>query len=275
MNTTEPEPRLIGTGAEQFLRLPEGDIHIRRDGPHDAPALLLIHGSGASVTSWDPLVPLLSGAHHVIRLDLLGLGRSAKPETGDYSTPAQARRAAALLDRLGVASAVVAGHSSGGCVATALAERRPDLVSALALINTGPNLDTLIAQRMPFNPAQWPDLTDDQIRSAMATAFSPGYEPPRHFIDELRALTFHSFAATTQATTDYLEQRSIPDRLTAIGKPVLVIFGEDDRRWRSDLAVPAYRAVPGTRVEVLPGIGHSPNIEDPPRVAGPLLAFTD
>jgi pimeloyl-ACP methyl ester carboxylesterase len=64
-----------------------------------------------------------------------------------------------------------------------------------------------------------------------------------------------------------------PPRLARMGKPLLVIFGEDDRRWRSSSAA-GYRAVPGATVELLPGVGHSPNLEDPPRTAVPLLAFT-
>ncbi|MYR63717.1 alpha/beta hydrolase, partial [Streptomyces sp. SID625] len=58
-----------------------------------------------------------------------------------------------------------------------------------------------------------------------------------------------------------------------LGKPLLVVFGEDDRRWRSSSAAD-YRAVPGAEVELLPGLGHSPLLEDPPRTATALLAFT-
>jgi pimeloyl-ACP methyl ester carboxylesterase len=117
------------------LPLDDGGIHVCQDGPHDAPALLLIHGSASSPRSWDALVPLLTGSHRVIRIDLLGHGRSAKPADRSYALPDQARRVGAALDRLGVEQAVVVGHSSGGAVATALAEQRPDLVTALAFIN--------------------------------------------------------------------------------------------------------------------------------------------
>lgn len=86
-------------------------------------------------------------------------------------------------------------------------------------------------------------------------------------------MTRHTFITTMGATRSYLEQRSLPDRLTALGKPLLVIFGEDDRRWRSSSASD-YRAVPGAEIEYLPGLGHSPLLEDPPRTATPLLAFT-
>ena len=71
----------------------------------------------------------------------------------------------------------------------------------------------------------------------------------------------------------YIQQQALPDRLAPLGKPLLVIYGEDDRRWRPSSAAD-YHAVPGAHVEMLPGLGHSPNLEDPPRTAAPLLAFT-
>ncbi len=255
------------------LSLEGGTIHVGQDGPRDAPALLLIHGSGASTRSWDPLVPLLTDSHRVIRIDLLGHGRSAKPADGDYAIPAQACRAGMALDRLGVTNAIVVGHSSGGLTATALAERRPDLVTALALINTGPRMEAFIAQRFSFDPAQWPQLTDEQIRQAMSTGFSrPGYRPSQELIDDVRVMTFHTFTATMRASSEYLAEQPVPDRLKGLGRPLLVIFGEDDRRWRSSFAAD-YRVVPGAQVEMLPGLGHSPILEDPPRAAAPLLAF--
>lgn len=85
-------------------------------------------------------------------------------------------------------------------------------------------------------------------------------------------MTYHTFTTTMQATRAYLEERALPDRLRALGKPLLVIFGEDDRRWRSSSAA-GYRVVPGARVEMLPGLGHTPILEDPARTAAPLLAF--
>ncbi|MFI8960995.1 alpha/beta fold hydrolase [Streptomyces sp. NPDC053493] len=249
------------------------DLHVCEDGPRDAPALLLLHGSASSTRSWDPLVPLLTGTHRVIRVDLLGHGRSAKPAGPGYAVPDQARRAGAVLDRLGVGQALVVGHSSGGVVATALAEERPDLVSALALINTGPCLDAFLAPRAaPSGPTQWPP-SDEQLRGFAATAVSrAGYRIPEELLDDVRLMTPHSFAATTAATRAYLEERTLPDRLAVLGKPLLVVFGADDRRWRSSSAL-AYRAVPGARIELLAGLGHSPLLEDPPRTAAPLLPF--
>ena len=160
------------------------------------------------------------------------------------------------------------GHSSGGYTATALAEQRPDVVTALVLINTGPRMEALIAApEGAIEPSQWPHLTDEQLRQAASTAFSrPGYQPPQQVLDDVRGMTYHTFTTTMQASRPYIEQQALPDRLAPLGKPLLVIYGEDDRRWRSSYAAD-YHAVPGAQVEMLPGLGHSPLLEDPPRTA--------
>jgi len=272
----EPHVRSDAEATEEAtFRLDGGNIYVRQDGPRDAPALLLIHGSGSSTHTWDPMVPLLTTSHRVIRIDLLGHGRSDKPADGDYAIPAQGRRAAAALDRLGVEHAIVVGHSSGGYTATALAEQQPDMVTALALINTGPCMDALIAApEGAIDPAQWPHLTDAQLRQAASTGFSrPGYQPPQQLLDDVRCMTYHTFTTTMQASGAYIQQQPLPERLAPLGTPLLVIYGEDDRRWRSSSAAD-YHAVLGAHVEMLPGLGHSPNLEDPPRTAAPLLAFT-
>lgn len=135
-------------------RFPHG-MHVVDDGPPQAPPVLLIHGSGASGASWNRVVPALAEQRRVLRVDLPGCGKS--PPTPSYDVPLQAGRLAALLDDLGLRSVTVAGHSSGGYVATALAERRPDLVGALALVSTGPNPDALLPQPMILRLLLAPD----------------------------------------------------------------------------------------------------------------------
>ncbi|MDA0637173.1 alpha/beta fold hydrolase [Nonomuraea sp. MCN248] len=274
MTVSDDRSRIDGDPETTVLPLDDGDIHVYQDGPRDAPALLLIHGSASSARSWDAMVPLMTGSHRVIRIDLLGHGRSAKPAGPGYATSDQASRVGAALDLLGVGHVTVVGHSSGGAVATALAEQRPDLVTALVLINTGPSLASFIAsEAVPISPAQWPP-TAEQIRQFASTGFSrPGYQIPRAFLDDVRMMTYHTLVTSMQGTTEYLGRRPLPDRLAVLGKPLLVIFGEDDRRWRSTSAAD-YRAVPGARVELLPGVGHTPILEDPERTAALLLSFT-
>jgi pimeloyl-ACP methyl ester carboxylesterase len=106
----------------------------------------------------------------------------------------------------------------------------------------------------------------------MSDGFHPGFEIHQSYVDQFRDIDFRVFGAISQAIRAYLDERSLPQRLAPLGKPLLVIFGEEDRRWRPSSAGD-YRAVPGAVVEMLPGVGHSPNIEDPARTAVSLLAW--
>jgi pimeloyl-ACP methyl ester carboxylesterase len=272
---------MSGYESDRFVRLDGGDMHVVDDGQPGAPAVLLIHGLGASTHWWDPVVPRLAGACRVIRVDLLGHGRSASP-AGGYDIPAQARRVGAVLDRLGVGRVVVIGHSTGGSVATALAEQRPGLVAALALIDTGPHPDADLDQGLlsrlllaPF-PGRllWALRTETTIRKAMGSAFTRPVDIPDAIIAATQGMTHRALAGTARGSLDYLRQRSVPDRLAALGLPVLVIFGTDDRRWRSSSAA-SYRIVPGARVEMLPGVGHTPMLEDPQTTGTLLLGFAE
>jgi pimeloyl-ACP methyl ester carboxylesterase len=249
------------------------------DGRPGAPGLLLIHGTAASTAWRDLVIPQLAGDCRVIRVDMAGHGRSSAP-AGGYDIPAQARRAGAVLDRLGAGQVTVIGHSTGGYVATALAGQRPGLVSALALIDTAPDLDAVMDQgllgRLLLAPLPgrllWRLRTEVTIRKALASAFTRPIDIPGTIIEATMGMTHRALAATSRASDDYLKQQTLPGRLAALGLPVLVIVGADDKRWRSASAA-AYRAVPGARLELLPGVGHTPMMEDPQTTSTLLLDF--
>ncbi|MFJ9366236.1 alpha/beta fold hydrolase [Nocardia sp. NPDC101769] len=275
-------PQSAAATADSTLTVDGQDIHISQDGPAGDPALVLIHGLGASTHWFDRLTPLLPG-YHVIRVDLLGHGGSAKPAGDDYSIPQQGHRVAGVLDQLGIRHALVVGHSTGGAVATSIAEQRPDLVTGLALIDAGPAMSDYTsespASQLLTTPGVgdllWQVRTDDLLRQALHSAFATDTYPiPQQFVDDLRGMTYHAVTATDAASTDYISQRTLPDRLTDLGKPLLVIFGDQDRRWRPDTATDEYRSVPGATVMTVPDAGHSPFVEDPSRTAEILLPFS-
>ncbi|PWV84578.1 Pimeloyl-ACP methyl ester carboxylesterase [Prauserella marina] len=205
----------------------------------------------------------------MVRIDLLGHGGSAKPAEG-YGIAEHAGRVAAVLDHLGVREAVVAGHSTGGAVATSLAEQRGDLVSAVSLIDTGPRMDAFLddslAGRLMTTPVVgeliWRLRTDGALRDALSTAFTRDIDVPERIVADVRVMTYRSLTATDEGSTAYLEHRAIPDRLAALALPTLVLFGSADQRWRPSSAKD-YRRVPGARIEILDGVGHTPMMEDP------------
>lgn len=254
-------------------------MHVVHDGPRQAAPLLLIHGSGASGASWGPVAGALAVRHHVIRVDLPGCGQS--PPAASYDVPEQAGHVAALLDGLGLRHVTLAGHSSGGYVATALAEQRPDLVGALALISTGPSLDALLPQPFilrallapPFGPLLWPRRSDAMIRKGISSTTARPVDIPADAIADLRTITYRTFRTVLRCNTAYVAERSVPERLADLDVPVLVIFGAADPRYDPS-SVHQYDAVPNAPVETLPGVGHVPILEAPEATSELLLRFT-
>ncbi|WP_243980345.1 alpha/beta fold hydrolase [Streptomyces sp. NEAU-YJ-81] len=263
--------------SEHSVELSHG-MHVVHDGPRQAPPLLLIHGSGASGGFWGPVVPALARHHHVIRVDLPGCGQS--PPAASYDVPAQAGQVAALLDGLGLRSVVVAGHSSGGYVATALAEHRPDLVRSLALISSGPSLDALLPQPLllrvllapPLGPLLWPRRSDATIRRGISATCARPVDVPDDLVADIRRITYPALRTVLRWNAAYITERSVPERLATLEVPVLVIFGAADPRWEPSSAH-QYDAVPDARIELLPGVGHVPMLEEPDATGTLLLGF--
>ena len=264
---------------ERFVRVDDVDMHVVENGMPDAPALLLLSNAAAPAAIWDPVVPLLATAHRIIRVDLLGVGTSAG-SGGTYDVPTWARRLAVVLGRLGMTRVTVIGHSSGCMLATSLAEQQPGLVAALALIDMGPSLSAKLPESLLFRlllapltgRLLWRLRTENSIRKAARSGVARPVDIPDAFIVHAQRLTLQDFAGAMRASTDYLAERSLTDRLIPLGLPLLVIFGAEDGRWRSSSAA-AYRVVPGARVELLRGVGHTPMMEDPQTTGKLLLDF--
>lgn len=253
-------------------------MHVVHYGPLQAPPLVLIHGSGFSGGSWSPVVPTLADQYHVIRVDLPGHGQSSPAPS--YDVPEQASRLAAVLDELGLRPVTVVGHSSGGYIATALAEQRPDLVGSLALISTGPSPDALLPQpvllRMliapPLGPLLWSIRSDAMLRRGVTAVCNRPVDVPDDLVAEVRGIGYRTFRTVLRRNTAYIAERSVSERLTALDVPVLVIFGAADRRWDPSSAH-HYDTVPNARVEQLPDVGHLPMFEAPEATSELLLAF--
>ena len=254
-------------------------MHVVHDGPRQGPPLVLIHGSGASGAFWGPVVGALAGRHHVIRVDLPGCGQS--PPAPSYDVPDQAGRVAVLLDDLGLRHVSLVGHSSGGYVATALAEQRPDLVGPLALISTGPSLDALLPQPFilrallapPVGPLLWPMRSDGMIRKGINATTARPVDIPGDAVADVKNITYRTFRKVLRRNAAYVAERNVPERLADLDVPVLVIFGAADPRYEPSSAR-QYDAVPNARVEMLPGVGHVPILEAPETTSELLLGFT-
>ena len=258
----------------RIIDLPGGDLQVREDGSPRAPAVVLIHGWTASIHWFDRLTPLLDDRYHVIRVDLLGHGGSAKPKNG-YSMEAQADRVAAALENLGVRRALVAGHSTGGEVAIALAARRPKLTRALAVIDSEPDekfVDPDLLAKFSLMPVIGQAMkrlaTDGTIREGLGQAFEKGFDVPDVFVQDFNKVTFTAYKRTYDESGDYVADGHLARDIRSVRVPRLVIFGHDDRLVSPPLeAADEYRRQFAVRTAIVPGAGHSPMVEQPRETA--------
>ncbi|MFD3401260.1 alpha/beta fold hydrolase [Kribbella sp. NPDC058693] len=264
--------------SENSVKQSQG-LHVVHSGRPEAAPLLLIHGSGASGACWAPMVPALAERHHVVTIDLPGLGHSA-PVTS-YDIPAQAARVAAMIDALELGPLTVVGHSSGGYVATSLAEQRPELVKSMVLLSTGPRLEALRPQRAiiralsgpPLGRLIWALRSDKLIRKGISAVCAVEVDIPDELVADLRGLPYRDFVDVLRCNGEYITERGVPERLAKLDVPLLVVFGAADPRW-DPASAKEYAVVPGARIEMLPGIGHVTPLEAPERAARLVLEFT-
>lgn len=215
----------------------------------------------------------------MIAVDLLGHGGSEKPSSG-YSIEDQANLVAGVLARLRVRNAEVVGHSLGGPVAIALAERAPQLVDRLMTIDSIPDSsygDVGFVGELPFKPVLgetlWRIKPDFEIRKGLEIAFAPGFDVPDAFVEDVKQMTYTSYADSHAAYDDYAGEEPLPRRAAALGKPVLAIMGAEEQIANDPrVALAAYRAA-GAQTKLIQGAGHSPNVEKPAETAALVLAF--
>src|ERR687885_1619742 len=161
--TSEDVERAAGAAAvrEDYVALPGGvRLFYVLAGPAGAvPPLVFLHGLGGSGSTWQTVLADLAVRHRVCALDLPGHGASDKPApaTADYSVAGLARAVAQALDLLGLAPAVLVGHSLGGAVAMQVALDRPAAVSRLVLVDSaglGDEINSALLDRVEATPSR-------------------------------------------------------------------------------------------------------------------------
>ena len=101
-------------------------VHLRDEGPRDAPVIVLLHGSNADLHTWQPWVDALSDDYRVIRFDQRGHGLTGPAGDGDYTLTAFGADIDAVTAALGVERFVLAGNSMGGAIAMGYAIANPE-----------------------------------------------------------------------------------------------------------------------------------------------------
>lgn len=269
-------------------------------GPVGGAPALYVHGLGGDATNFTDLAALLAPWLDGVAVDLPGFGGSAPPLAGGYLPARQAAVLVRVIEEQGRGPVHLFGNSMGGVVSLIAAATRPDLVRSLVLIS--PAMPSLRPRMGPVGQMQClvlPGATrmatrilerytpEQRVDALLRSCFGNPLLVPAHrlteaaeevarrselpwatpaLVESVRGLALSYFARGERSLW------SVAGRVTA---PTLVVWGERDQLVDVALAPRTARAIPDSRLLVLPGVGHTAQLEDPVGVARAFLALRE
>jgi esterase len=271
-----PEGRTVVLGGLRFSYLDWGKAGLR--------PILFLHGGALNAHTWDLCCLALRGEYHCLALDQRGHGDSDWAPEGDYSIAAQREDVRSLVEALGLDRFVLVGMSMGAINALAFAESHPERLSALVLIDAGPNvrragsrrirefvndvaeapsLEAIIERALAFNPRRDPEILRrslmHNLRRTEAGGWTWKYDRRRfQALDQERHLA---------------ERRALAESLGRVLCPTLVVRGGESDVFFDEDARELARALPRGRHVTVPHAGHTVQGDNPKDLVAALREF--
>jgi pimeloyl-ACP methyl ester carboxylesterase len=263
-----------GGAPSQFVDLGGGlTVHLRDEGPREAPVLMLLHGSNADLHTWDPWTRLLSQNLRVIRYDQIGHGLTGPNPAGTHTADDMVAVTEKLRAKLGIQRMALAGNSMGGGVAARYAMVHPEHLFALILVDAG--------------GAPQPANRKGRGNIGFTLAATPGVSwlmesiTPRSIVERSFSESVSNQAVVTPAAVDRYwellrypgnraataERFSTPRKgftdkdLASIKARTLILWGEEDKLISVEGARWFAKGIVGSELKTYPGIGHLPQEE--------------
>jgi pimeloyl-ACP methyl ester carboxylesterase len=271
----------------EFVEVKGQVVHLRDQGPRDDPApLVLVHGTAASLHTWEGWVAALQGQRRVITFDLPGFGLTGpfagQYPAGDYRGDTYARFVLDLMDALGVQRFVIGGNSLGGEVAWRTAVIAPHRVDRLVLVDAaGPDFTPesvpigLAIARIPvFNRLTEHLLPRAMVAASVANVYGDPSRITPETVDRYYELTLRE--GNRRALAQRMGQMvrgEHEERIATIRQPTLILWGGRDRLIPLPVGKTFERMIAGSRLIVFDQLGHVPQEEDPQRSVEPVRAF--
>jgi pimeloyl-ACP methyl ester carboxylesterase len=265
----------------EFMDLGGMAVHYRDEGsPADATPIVLLHGTSASLLTWDGWTEALTASRRVIRLDLPGYGLTGPAPDGDYSMAFYVRFLREFLQKQGVRQFYLAGNSLGGRIAWEYALAYPDDVRQLILIDAA-GYPTSAPRPLVMRVASTPVLKDILryitpkflVERSLKEVYADDSKVTGPLVQQYydmacRAGNREAFAARAGVVygDSYL-------RLNQIKIPTLILWGEADTWIPVENAYKFQTDLPDNRLVIFKNLGHIPHEENPAETVKEVLAF--
>lgn len=270
----------------QFISVQGQLVHLRDEGPRqDAVPIVLLHGTSASLHTWDGWVAQLKDKRRVIRVDLPGFALTGPNPQNDYSTAAYVDFVRALANQLSLQRFVIGGNSLGGQIAWSAAAAMPDRIDRVILVDASgypPELLTTkqsipLGFRLASMPVLQPLTANTLPRGVVEASVKNVYGDPAKVTPQLVDLYYDMTLrqGNRAALGRRLEQGYTADvsKLKTLRQPVLLLWGGKDRLTPLEFAHWFKRDIPDSRLVVFDDLGHVPHEEDPARTVAEVKKF--
>jgi 3-oxoadipate enol-lactonase len=259
----------------QFANINGVTLHYQLIGALEGkPVIVFSNSLGTDFRIWRDVIVRLAGDFAVVTYDKRGHGLSDVGQA-PYSMDDHVADLAGLLDLLGVRDALVCGLSVGGLIAQRLYARRPDLVRALILCDTGHKIGTtqLWNDRIEAIEAAGIEAISEQI---LERWFTPDYRTNEtEAFAGYRNMLCRTPVAGYTGTAAAIRDTDFTEQAKKISVPTLCVVGDQDGATPPALVEEMARLIPGARYQVIPNAGHLPCIEQPVVLSDAIRAFVD
>ena len=255
----------------QFIEVAGMQVHLRDEGPRDDPVpIVLLHGTSASLHTWDGWSQTLSKTRRVIRFDLPAFGLTGPNPQNDYTLKSYVNFVTAVMDKLGVQRFVLGGNSLGGQIAWETAHALPARVERLILVDSGGY--AFVPQSLPvgFQIARMPVLRNLMAytlpRGIVQNSIENVYGDPSlvqpALIDRYYDLTLR--AGNRNALSYRLDQGYVSDeaKIKSLKLPTLILWGAKDRLIPPESGQNFARDIAGSKLVMFEVLGHVPHEEN-------------
>ncbi len=266
----------------QFINVKGLRVHYRDTGDKNAPALVLLHGFGSSLQTWDEWAKVLEKNYRVIRLDLPGFGLTGASFEHDYSDKADVERVEDFFKAIGVNQSTVIGHSMGGKIAWNFASTYPEQVQRLILIAPdGFPVPGQALGKKPYDVGMIGDVIQFIMpRFLVKKSLEPAFFDSSKLSDALLNRYYDLLRAPTvrQAILQRMRQTVTTDpveRLKKINAPTLLLWGQEDQMIPSTNSNDYAKVLSHCQTVVLTKAGHLLQEENPQIALKVVVEFLD